>query len=105
MEHFAQIERWSQAASIVLAALAAFFWWRASRVRLPEEHSTGWGGVGGSADDFLEAVRYSSSQNAKAAFCAMLAAICQPVAMALDEPNLLMAIYEHVLNLPSLFGL
>lgn len=67
--------------SAVCAFLAAAFWFASARIRLPKEITTGYGGVGGSAQILGNRLRLQANLSALGAFFAGVAATTQGIAL------------------------
>lgn len=76
-------------AAILFAFLAAGLWFASACVNLPKQINMGWGGVGGTAQDLVDAVRRAAIRSGFAAACAGAAATCQGA-------SLLMAVFCQV---------
>lgn len=74
-----EILNWS---SVTFAVLAAFFWFWSAVVRLPKTINSGYGGIGGTAQELGDKLRNQSFRSAVGAVCAAIAALCQAGAMA-----------------------
>ena len=54
-------------AAIAFAIIGSGLWFWSALVRLPKEFTVGWGGVGGTSEDMLNALKRQSRLNAWAA--------------------------------------
>jgi|TARA_B100000315_G_C14163294_1_gene401083 hypothetical protein len=68
-----------QFAAAALAFIAAIFWLLSSRVKVPDEITVGYGGVGGTAQDLGNALIKQSKLSRYAALSAGAASICEAV--------------------------
>jgi hypothetical protein len=71
--------------SIVSAVLAAVFWFWSATIRLPKEITSGYGGVGGSAQTLGDKLRLQSRLSAVAASFAGLSALLQAIAQLVSK--------------------
>jgi hypothetical protein len=74
-------ERWEMLFNILsfaMAALAAYLWLRASRIKLPPHTGDDWAGRG----PFADALKKQSQMNARAALAASIAALFQGLSIA-----------------------
>ena len=66
-----------QFAAAGLAFVAAAFWLWSARVKLPKEITSGFGGVGGTAQELVDAIILQSRRSAYAETSAAAASICE----------------------------
>ncbi len=66
---------------VIFAILAAVFWFMSAMVKIPNDITSGYGGVGGSAQELGHAISRQGCLSAKAAACAGVAALLQAISL------------------------
>ncbi len=74
-----------QFAAAGLAFVAAAFWLSSASVKLPKKITSGYGGVGGTAQELGDAIRRQSRRSAYAAATAGGASICEGLFLFLSS--------------------